>query len=107
MSKTHTHTPGPWELQREDGTIYVQATYAGDGVTTQGGTYTICQLAVGFGVSGTSVEADATARLIAAAPELLAFVQEVARCGYTVNRDAAVQITNDARALIARLEAGA
>ena len=82
MSKGAPYTPGPWEIEASEPgpdsvhagrarDLFVQATYNGDGVTSPSGTFTICQLADGFGLAGTAEETDANARLIAAAPELL------------------------------------
>lgn len=52
-------------------------------------------------------EADANGRVLAAAPELLAFVRKLAAATYSENRALAHTVTDDARYLLARIEAKA
>jgi len=69
MSK---HTPGPWFTEREgSSTVYVEAQIGGGWLQEVA--------ACGPNANG-SGEQDANARLIAAAPELLAALQSIADC---------------------------
>ena len=77
------HTPGPWETTRQSGITYVW----------QAGTET----AVAKVYADVNEDSEANARLIAAAPELLAFAQIVAGGGYDM-----ADIMTEARALIAK-----
>ena len=71
----NTHTPGPWTIDtsydaRSGPHTYIQREYDGDGVTGIAGIYTIAEVAdQAFLPDGVQ---EANARLIAAAPDLLA-----------------------------------
>lgn len=62
------HTPGPWTIGGDDGAIWIQSPVSSDNV--------ICDL-VGRDADCLAVEDEANARLIAAAPELLAALKAV------------------------------
>ena len=64
-TQTHTHTPGPWILGKKIGIAYYPGKiYAGDHIE-------IVEVPTG------DAKSDANARLIAAAPDLLAAAKEV------------------------------
>lgn len=66
MTKT-THTPGPWSLDEDRYVTFKNAVFAADG-----------RKVADCGSSRLTGEVEANARLIASAPELLKFVQQVA-----------------------------
>ena len=72
---THTHTPGPWHMGAGNGEGSIFA-YNGRIRLELGGTtlYPIAQIGRGWN----EVEDEANARLIAAAPEMLAALQSLA-----------------------------
>lgn len=92
------HTPGPWK--------YDPAGYGNIRPVTETGK-NICN----FTRCHTSKELDeavANARLIAAAPELLAALREmVAGFGFAVNNGVAAKLIERAQAAIAKVEGGA
>lgn len=74
------HTPGPWKAQRDI------RHWSNDGALTSGspkawavyGPYRVCAIESGIGIAwNRDAEAEANARLIAAAPTLLAALQTV------------------------------
>jgi hypothetical protein len=73
MSK---HTPGPWSVFRQDGyATYIHAINEGDEINTF--QVASCHCATNRKYFPTRNEAEANARLIAAAPDLLEVLQEV------------------------------
>lgn len=85
------HTPGPWEAIQKGG---INAPWNVN-VPHLSDTDSMKYVAGAFGRTGK--EQEANARLIAAAPELLAFAQMVAGGGYDM-----ADIMTEARALIAK-----
>lgn len=79
---TATHTPGPWEINEGDGMAIAKVSMFA--ITAP------CTANIGSGLS--REENAANARLIAAAPDLLAICQQLEREG-----DARVQIAPDLR----------
>lgn len=102
MSTTTAHTPGPWFVDSSDWPIIVNG--------PEGNAFdVIASVPLPGSDLGTVTEqqeyqAHANARLIAKAPELLAYVAEIARCGYLVNRDHVEDITDKARKLLAEID---
>lgn len=84
------HTPGPWK-QHFVQNSHVMAVYA-----TSDQMEFIADIGTPFGPDG-DAKAEANARLIAAAPELLAFAQMVAEGGYDM-----ADLMTEARAAIAK-----
>ena len=77
------HTPGPWGVDGRD-------------ITTEIDTIATVHN------SGTPI-GDANARLIAAAPEMVAFIKNIVACSYhDTSHDSALLV--DARALLAKVE---
>ncbi len=88
MSK---HTPGPWEAQISDvSSPYVTARRNGDDIGID------CIASVNQQLHDV---AEANARLIAAAPEMLKFIE---RCQAWFTHNGVVAIRNEARELIAK-----
>lgn len=83
------HTPGPWALVHDSD--QQQPTYLI-------GTYDNPDVARVYDITK---EANANARLIAAAPDLLAFAQMIANGG--INEAGEAQIESEARALISKI----
>lgn len=97
-----THTPGPWKAQRDI------RHWTNDGALTSGspkawavyGPYRVCAIESGIGIAwDNDIEAEANARLIAAAPALLAALEECLQelnaaglgcAGYTDNARATI-----------------
>jgi hypothetical protein len=68
---TTQHTPGPWEVKRQ---INGEDFYIADGPN-----FDVCEIIVGHARSQEAAEANA--RLIAAAPDMLEFLQALNRIG--------------------------
>ena len=86
-------TPGPW---REGGAEEVYGTEVFEDNTRE---LTIAAVADhGLGFEG---QAEANARLIAAAPEMAEFIEEVAASGHEIHWTS--DLTREARALMARI----
>jgi hypothetical protein len=89
-----THTPGPWFTSQPHGTIYIEARLQGS---------TLQEVAA-CGPTETEGQREANARLIAAAPELLAALQyaldALAHCaadqGFSTMQSKAAQMANAA-----------
>ena len=99
---TRTHTPGPWETAD----LHVKGNYARVVNATTGETIAIvvddpCNLTP-------SAEAQANARLIAAAPDMLALLRRIMAClskdGRHNSEERQKDIAQEARALIARID---
>ena len=101
---TNQHTPGPWHvgIGNGDGSIFpeVGRTRLEDGGTTL---YPIAQVNRGWN----AVEDDANARLIAAAPDLLAALRNVIASYRANDPDSMANAINDAEAAIAKATGGA
>jgi type VI protein secretion system component VasF len=86
-----SHTPAPWELrQSANGYWFIDHEQGDEG-------YTLTKLECG----------ERDARLIAAAPELLAALQNVAACFDANDPDSMANAMADARAAIAKATGGA
>lgn len=89
------HTPGPWYSQRTTHDVLI----ASEDPATNGRTLAV--------VPGEDAEAKATARLIAAAPELAEALRRLADRVEQIERpDGSTPDTLEARALLARIEGG-
>lgn len=66
---THSHTPGPWSINPQVGGNRLQVTGHSNGISS----VIVAETGLAFGPSIPRIEADA--RLIAAAPDLLAALQ--------------------------------
>jgi hypothetical protein len=92
------HTPGPWKVDAEGKDRYIVAQH-------ETGEYTFALLRHGFGMSGSKQELEANARLIAAAPSLLAALEDLldlGRAGFIQGADIAVtRAVEEARAAVA------
>lgn len=73
------HTPGPWVTYPDGDYIYIQHEATGDGVNAPCGVFTVALVGYGFGMQADPEEAQANARLIAAAPKMLNALQSVLR----------------------------
>ncbi len=104
-----THTPGPWQLARPNwdyGTVEIETVQRGTDVPAQGNT-------IGYVYGDLD---SATARLIAAAPDLLAALEHLVNDhetmaavlnshGYTIYHAVSAPKVKDARAAIAKATA--
>jgi hypothetical protein len=102
------HTPAPWKYDG-DGFDSVAARHCGtDGYTVfpvdENGDVTGCICEIADCIDDD--EAEANARLIAAAPELLAFIESIAPEGFSMERGLTFDQWTDARKLIAEATGG-
>src|SRR5579859_5555971 len=100
--KGHSYTPGPWKLTQDQGNGYCVVSFApnrqpGPGLITRH-IATICPL-------GSQLENCANGTLIAAAPELLEALEELARFVCDLQPGKPMEQCAKATALIARIHA--
>jgi len=102
MSK---HTPGPWAVFRRDGySTYIHAINEGGEINTF--QVASCHSATSRKYFPTRGEAEANARLIAAAPDLLEALQALSAYFGTDTDNGLDELLTQARAAITKAEAG-
>lgn len=101
MTNKAKHTPGPWEIREQEGN---NSTFL-DGeiqITTESDTL-ICALQDETGEDWTAADMNANARLISAAPDLLAALERVLECHrLKISLDTNAAALEQARAAIAK-----